>query len=174
MKDPLVVKFCALRITDYVERLNKVDIGHWEIQKVIDYLLLGNEDICFSDYARKHYARMFNAGQERNARNYELVYQHLERFAGTNRVMFSHLTSTFVELWIKPLSTIKRAKEMYSICMRQIFKAACKEYKDYDNGIIKIKINPWVKVTTLLIKTAQYDYLFKVRDEVWDEKVTTY
>lgn len=135
VKDPFVVQFCTLRITDYVERLNKVDIEHWEIQKVIDYLLSGDEDICFSDYARKHHARMFNAGQERNARNYELAYQHLERFAGTNRVMFSHLTSTFVESWIKSLSETKRAKEMYPICVRQIFKAACKEYNDYDNGI---------------------------------------
>lgn len=147
VKDPFVAQFCNARITDYVDRLNKVDTEHWGIQKVVEYLLSGDADICFSDYARQHYAKIFNAGQERNARNYELAYQHLERFAGTNRVMFSHLTSTFVESWIKSLSTTKRAKEMYPICIRQIFKTACKEYNDYDNGIIKIKTNPWVKVT---------------------------
>ena len=30
--------------------------------------------------------------------------------------------------------------------MRQVFKAAMLEYNDYDNGIIRIKVNPWVKV----------------------------
>ena len=39
-----------------------------------------------------------------------------------------------------------RAKEMYPICMRQVFKAAQLEINDYDNGIIRIKTNPWVKV----------------------------
>ncbi len=146
IKDPFVVQYCTTRITDYVERLNKVDTEHWDVQRVVEFLASGDEDICFSDYARKHYARMFNAGQERNARNYELSYQHLERFAGTNRVMFSQLTSTFVESWIKSLETTNRAKEMYPICIRQIFKEACKELNDYDNGIIKIKTNPWVKV----------------------------
>lgn len=147
VKDPFVVQYCTQRITDYIERLNKVDTEHWDVQKVGDYLLTGNEDICFSDYARIHHDRMFNAGQERNARNYELAYQHLERFAGTKRVMFSHLTSTFVSAWIKSLGETKRAKEMYPTCIRQIFKEACKEYNDYDNGIIKIKTNPWVKVS---------------------------
>ena len=35
---------------------------------------------------------------------------------------------------------------MYPICVRQIFKAALLEYNDYDNGIIRIKTNPWAKV----------------------------
>lgn len=147
VKDPFIVKFCTDRITQYIERLNHVDISTWTVKRVKEYLLSGDEDICFSDYARKHHDKMFNAGQERNARNYELAYQHLERFAGTNRVMFSHLTSTFVAAWIKSLGETKRAKEMYPTCIRQIFKEACKEYNDYDNGIIRIKTNPWVKVS---------------------------
>lgn len=147
IKDPFVLKYCTERITEYVDRLNKVDSTNWTAKDVVAFLLSGDADMCFSDYARKHYARMFNAGQERNARNYELAYQHLERFAGSDKVMFSHLTSTFVEKWIKNLETTKRAKEMYPICIRQIFKAACKEYNDYDNGILKIKTNPWIKVS---------------------------
>lgn len=35
---------------------------------------------------------------------------------------------------------------MYPICMRQVFKAAQLEMNDYDNGTIRIKTNPWVKV----------------------------
>lgn len=146
IKDPFVIKYCADRITEYVERLNRVDISSWTVKEVKEYLLSGEQDICFSDYARMHCDRMVDSGQERNARNYELAYQHLERFAGTNKVMFSHLTSSFVEMWIKSLAETKRAKELYPVCIRQIFKAATVEYNDYDNGIIRIKTNPWVKI----------------------------
>lgn len=35
-------------------------------------------------------------GHARNARTYELAYENMERFAGTYKVMFSHMTSTFI------------------------------------------------------------------------------
>lgn len=89
---------------------------------------------------------MIDNGQDRNAKNYKLAIQHLERFSGTTQIMFSHLTSHLVNRWIKSLEQTARAKELYPICMRQVFKAAIMEYNDYDNGIIRIKTNPWVKV----------------------------
>lgn len=139
VKDPFVLNYCTGLISEYVKRLNRKDIRNWSVNEVRDFLLSGDEDISFSEYARKHKDRMIDAGQERNARNYELAYQHLERFAGTTNVMFSHLTSTFVNNWIETLNTTHRAKEMYPICIRQIFKAAQVELNDYDNGIIRIK-----------------------------------
>jgi integrase len=39
-----------------------------------------------------------------------------------------------------------RAKELYPICLRQIFKAAMLDYNDYDTGMVRIKTNPWPKV----------------------------
>lgn len=146
IKDPFVLQFCTQRILEYNEKLNKVDIEHWTAKEVADFLTKESEDICFSDYARKHIDRMIDRGQQRNARNYELALQHMERFAGTTKVMFSHLTSNFVNRWIESMEQTHRAKEMYPICMRQVFKAAQVEMNDYDNGIIRIKTNPWVKV----------------------------
>jgi hypothetical protein len=35
---------------------------------------------------------------------------------------------------------------MYPICLRQVFKAAQKEFNDYDNDIMRVKGNPWMKV----------------------------
>ena len=147
IKDAYVLQFCTQRIVEYNERLNRVDIEHWTVKDVVDFLLNGHDDVCFSDYARIHIARMIDNGQERNARNYSLALQHLERFMGSNRIMFSHLTSVQVSNWIKSLEQTHRAKEMYPICMRQVFKAAQLEFNDYDTGIIKIKTNPWVKVS---------------------------
>lgn len=146
IKDPFVLQSCSQRILECNGKLNKVDIGHWTAKEVVEFLIRGSEDICFSDYARKHIDRMIDRGQQRNARNYELALQHMERFAGTTRVMFSHLTSDFVNRWIESMVQTHRAKEMYPICMRQVFKAAQLEMNDYDNGIMRIRTNPWVKV----------------------------
>lgn len=146
VKDTFVLKYCIDKITEFIDRLNKVDTEKWTINDVVDFLQQIDEDICFSDYARKYKFEMAKNGQERNARNYELAYQHLERYAGTNKLMFSRFTTNFVDGWIQSLLSSARAKEMYPICIRQIFKAAILEYNDYDRGLIRIKTNPWLKV----------------------------
>ena len=65
----------------------------------------GSSDVCFSDYAREYQSKMIQEGHERNARTYELAFQHLERFMGTTQVMFSHLTS-FVCCFMIPVKTL--------------------------------------------------------------------
>lgn len=144
--DPYVLKFCSNQIVKFIEMINKVNSANWTVRDVIDYLICGSADISFSEYARKHRDKLINKGQERNARNYQLAVEHLERFVGTTNIMFSQLTSKLIEQWIESLAITKRAKEMYPICVRQIFRAAISEINDYDNGIIRITTNPWTKV----------------------------
>lgn len=144
--DPVVLQFCTALILDYNAKLNKTDTRDWTARMVVDYLQKGDEDLCFSDYARQHIDRMIDNGQARNARNYVLALQHLERFLGTTRVKFSQLTSATVAKWIRSLEQTSRAKEMYPVCMRQVFRAAMVELNDYDTGLIRVKTNPWVKV----------------------------
>lgn len=146
IKDAFVLRYCADLIIKYNELLNKIDINSLNVNQVIDYLTTEDDDVCFSEYARQHVGRLISNGQDRTARNYELALGHLERYFGTNQVMFSQLTSTAVTLWIKSLESTHRAKEMYPVCMRQVFRAAVKEMNDYDNDIIRIKTNPWIKV----------------------------
>ena len=144
--DPFVTEYCARRILRFSELLNRVDCTRWTVRQIIEYVTKEDEDLCFSDYAALHIDRMIDNGQVRNAKNYKLALQHMERFAGTNRLMFGQLTSTFVNRWIATLEQTHRAKEMYPVCIRQVFRAAIKEYNDYDNGIIRIRTNPWGKV----------------------------
>lgn len=146
IEDPYVLQYCSRHIIEYVERLNKVDTEHWSVGDVVNFLRKGEADISFSDYARLHIDRMAARGQIRNARTYEMALGHLERYAGTTSIMFSQLTSTFVNEWIRTMEMTKRAKEHYPICLRQVFKATIEEYNDYDNGVIRIKTNPWGKV----------------------------
>lgn len=124
IEDPYVLQYCSRKIIDFVEALNKVYTECWSVNDIVAYLKSGEADISFSDYARQHIDRMVQRGQKRNARNYEMALNHLERHAGTTSVMFSQLTSTFVNEWLKTLETTHRAKEMYPICLRQVFKAA--------------------------------------------------
>jgi hypothetical protein len=144
--DPYVMRYCMDRIIEYTDRLNKVESDKWTVGEVIAYLNNMDEDISFSQYARKHMDRMINDGMARNAKNYGWALRSLETYAGTQNVMFSQLTTTFVNGWIRSLNNTRRAKEMYPICIRQIYREAVKEINDYDRGIIRIKTNPWVKV----------------------------
>lgn len=146
IKDPYVLQHCTQRILEYNERLNKKDIEHWAVRDVVDFLTSGSDDICFSDYARRYIDGLIDRGQVRTAKNYKLALGHLERFFGTTKVMFSMLTSVQVNKWVRSLEQTHRAKEMYPICMRQVFKGAITEYNDYDNGVMRIKTNPWIKV----------------------------
>ena len=146
IKDPYVMKYCANKISRFVEILNKQDISSWTVDEVVNYLKSGTADICFSDYAREYQSKMIQEGHARNARTYELAYENLERYIGTTKVMFSHLTSTVITRWIESLSHTARAKEQYPVCVRQIYKQALLDYNDYDAGIIRIVNNPWPKV----------------------------
>lgn len=144
--DHYVMRYCIDHIIEYTERLNKVDTAHWTVQEVMEYLNNIDEDISFSAYARKHKDKMINSGMARNAKNYQWAYLSLEEYAGSSDVMFSHLTSSFLNAWIDSLRKTKRAKEMYPICIRQIYKSAVREFNDSERGVIRIKFDPWPKV----------------------------
>ena len=146
ISDPFVSEYCARMIMLYTDKLNRKDCARWTVRQIIEYVTQTDEDVCFSDYARQYIDRMIDRGQERNAKNYKLALQHMERSFGTNKIMFGQLTSTQVNRWIASLEQTRRAKEMYPVCMRQIFRVAVSELNDYDNGIIRIKTNPWSKV----------------------------
>ena len=85
-------------------------------------------------------------GHERNAKNYQLAVAHLERYMGTTRVMFGHLTAAVLKKWIESLSKTHRAKEMYPTNIRMIFRSAIADMNDDEKGIQRIKFDPWVKV----------------------------
>lgn len=135
-------------IKNYSERLNAVDISFWDIHDIISYLQNIDKDISFSKYARKYVLEMATLRKmERNAKNYKWAYMSLEKYAGTDNIMFSKLTTQFIQGWINSLSGTNRAKEMYPICIRMVYNAALEEYNDYDKNIIRIKLHPFRKIT---------------------------
>ena len=147
IKDVDILSYSSNLIKLYCERLNAVDIQSWDAKEVVTYLLNIDEDISFSRYARKYVRDMAVVrGMERNSKNYKWAYQSLEKFAGTDNLMFSKLTIKFIQDWMKTLEGTSRAKEMYPICIRMIYNAGLEEYNDYDKNIIRIKLQPFRKI----------------------------
>lgn len=147
IKDAVINKYCAQEILRYTELVNRKDVSGYSVTELIEYLTNSDMEVCFSDYATKFINRMASEGHERNAKNYRLAVNHLERYLGTTRVMFTHLSSSVLTRWINSLSLTNRAKEMYPTCLRQIFKRALVELNDEERGIVRIKYNPWLKVS---------------------------
>lgn len=146
IKDPVVNEYCSREILHYNDMVNRTDVSQYSISELIKFLLNSETEVCFSEYALRFIARMENEGHERNAKNYRLAVNHLERFLGTNRIMFTVLSPSVLKKWIDSLSLTNRAKEMYPTCVRQIFKKALVDLNDEERGVVRIKYNPWLKV----------------------------
>ena len=144
--DPFVIQQTSVLIDKFYTRLNQVDSSNWSASEVLQFVQDFDKDMSFSDYARKHIDKLIARGQERTSRNYKWAIQHMERFAQTDNIMFSRLTSAFLNRWIEALAETNRCKEQYPVCMREVYKAALKEFNDEELGIVKIK-NPWGNVT---------------------------
>ena len=151
--DPHVIQQTSALIDKYYQQLNVVDTYNWSSSEIVKYLLTGNEDISFTDFALERIDKMIQSGHERTSRNYKWALKHLQRYAGDEQIMFSRLTSSFLNRWIETLGNTSRCKEKYPVCMREVFKAAMKEYNDEEAGYIRIK-NPWCNVTIPKSDTA--------------------
>ena len=143
--DPIVIQQTSKLIVQYYEQLNRIDTQNWTVKEIVDYIQKGKNGVSFSLYARKHIDKMIARGQERTSRNYKWALNHMERFAETDIIIFSRLTSAFLNRWIESLSETNRCKEQYPVCMREVYKAALKEFNDEELGIVKLK-NPWSNV----------------------------
>ena len=108
--DPFVIQQTCILIDSYYKQLNQIDSTNWTTSEIVKYLTEFNNDLSFSDYARKHIDKLISRGQERTSRNYKWALNHMERFAETDNIMFSRLTSAFLNRWIESLSTTNRCK----------------------------------------------------------------
>lgn len=147
VKDPIVSEYCSREILRFTRLLNDKDISQFSLQELIMLLTEQNSDPCFSDYARDFIDKMINDNHERTAKNYKAALKSLELFVGSNKILFSQLSSTVLRKWIESMEKTSRCKEQYPICLRQVFKAALLELNDEERGVIPIKFNPWLKVT---------------------------
>lgn len=122
--DSVVNEYCSYIIREYSDRLNRTDVTLWDVKDVIEHLTTVDEEASFSKYARNYISRMEKNGHARTAKNYMYAVNHLERYLGSNQLLFAQLSSNVLSKWIEQLCRTNRAKEMHPVCIRQIFKAA--------------------------------------------------
>ena len=137
--------------------------------EVVEYLKTGEDDICFSDYARRHIDRMVDLYQLRTAQNYRQALGHMGGSTERTKSCSRSFTSTQITRWIQSLEHTHRAKEMYPVCMRQVFKAAVEEYNGYDNGNLRMRSIRGAKV-----KSPQSDRTVKKAISPEDCKIVLY
>ena len=147
--DPEINQYGNAIIESWQLRLNAVNCESWKVAEIIEYCSKIDEPVSFSKYVRSYYARMEKEGRDRTAKNYKLAIQHLERHIGSNDLMFGDLTEVRLKDWISQMvkSGAKRCKEMYPVNLRMAWKAALLEYNDPELGIIRIKNNPWERIS---------------------------
>ena len=146
IKDTFVLNSLMSIINEWITRLNHVDTSSWTLEEVKNYVEMSNQDISFSKFAREYINTLYDTLVPNTVYSYELALSNLEKYAESDNVMFCQLTVKFVEGWIRSLNKSRAAKFSYPTLIRKIFKEGIKQYNDYDNNIVYIQNNPWIKV----------------------------
>ena len=144
--DSYVLSFCSSLILQWMEKLNHVDYSAWNLNDIVEYVTNDDSQVSFSSYARTYIKKI---DKPRTAKNYILALKHLEKYMGTCELMFQSLTESSLNAWINSMvkDGKKRAKEMYPVCIRHIWRNAMKELNVPEQGIVRIKYNPWERIT---------------------------
>lgn len=144
--DPHVLSSCSSLILQWMEKLNHVDYSMWSLKDIVEYVTNDDSQVSFSSYTRTYIEKI---DKPRTAKNYILTLKHLEKYMGTCELMFQSLTESSLRAWIETMirDGKKRAKEMYPVCIRHIWRNAMKELNVPKQGIVRIKYNPWERIT---------------------------
>jgi integrase len=127
-------------IQDWSNKLNHIQFR--DVNDILDYLKNGDV-ISFTKYAERFIRRMINEGRENPAANYRTALRSLQRFYKTENIDFSDITSQRINMWIKSLEHTSVAKSGYVAHVKKMFNEGLLEYNDYDNGVIRIKNDPF-------------------------------
>ena len=146
ISDHFILSNCAQRIRDYIFKLNNFNTENWTVQEVKKFLLSEKEGISFVDFAEKYIRNMINENRDKPAANYQCALNSLKAHYNRDELLFSDITANELRRWIKNLSSTKRAKQMYPVCIKKIFDEGCLEYNDYDKNIIRIPNQPFKAV----------------------------
>ena len=136
---------CALKIKEYIAKVNSVNISSWTIQELKEFLTSEYTDISFTHFANERINKMYNEGR-RAYQNYKIALTNLQRHVGKEEINFNELTSKVIQGWVDSMSDSVRKKSLYPTCVKAIFNAALREYNDYDYNVIRIRTNPFARV----------------------------
>lgn len=140
-----VIGKCAIKISEWQDRLNREEIGNWTVDEVVDFITSGSTKIPFIPYCQKFIDNMINEGRGKSASNYRCAKVSFEEYFG-NSITFQDINTKGLNSWIKSLNHMARAKETYPKAIKTMFDAGCLEYNDYNRNIIRIPSRPFMGV----------------------------
>lgn len=138
----LLAKIIPL-IQEWSEMLNAVNLD--DVNQMIEYLTLSKE-VSFTEFSHWYIRNESKKGRDKTMANYLTALRSFQDFLKKDEILFSDITSNIIKKWIEKLEDTKRAKQMYPNCIKKLFKEGQLEYNDYDNGVIRIKHEPFKKV----------------------------
>lgn len=143
IRDVFVNSYCSNLILQYAERLNRIDCSAWSAPDVRRFLEGGDMRTSFTEYAMGYIANMINRNQDNNAGVYKAALTSLRRFVGHDVISFKQLTGTVVERWIQSLQSTRRAKSLYPVCLRQVYRHAQDMLGSDAGSPLHGVANPW-------------------------------
>ena len=116
VKDSFVLNPLNQIIEEWMFKLNKLDIRSWSAEQVRDYLEQNDADVCFSDFAREYIDELSETLKPQSLVNYRNTLNSIERYCGSEKVMFSELNTKLVQGWIDSMKDSKAKR-----CSRQVW-----------------------------------------------------
>jgi hypothetical protein len=135
---------CYVLIRGYYDRLSAFDCEAWTASEIKLFLNEKTDgSVSFTEFARQYIFKMKQQDRWKPASNYRTAINSLLNYLGVKELSFADITSKKILGWIDFLSHTKRAKNLYPVCISKLFTEGCKEYNDYDRGILRIKNQPF-------------------------------
>jgi site-specific recombinase XerD len=148
VSDKVVVRECMCEIAGYVRRLNETDSRRMSVQEIVAHLT-GKYDteLSFTDFAGEYISEMTAGGRSHSALNYSMAVRRLHEYMNKSDILFSDITANVIRGWIESMTNSSRKRNLYPGCIRAMFNSAMLKHNDEDRDIIRIKKNPFSKIT---------------------------
>lgn len=146
VRDAMVLENCSKNVSEYVGRLNGLDISDWDAGKLRDYLCAKRGNMTFSAFAKRFIDRMEAEGGTNNSKLYQAALTSMQNYFCSDSVRFDEIVRDRIEAWLDTLAGTRRAKTLYARCMRKVFENAMMRSTEPDSGLPAIRYNPWGRV----------------------------
>ena len=143
--DVFVMRQGLAMIDDFLKRLGGMDLSFMTAADIKRFLERKAGGVSFSDFADGYIDRMLDKGQVRNAKIYSSAVRSLSEYVG-GEVSFGSMSYQVLSGWIDSLGGTKRAKSLYPICVRQIYREACRQAEDVLSGVSVPEVDPWRRI----------------------------
>jgi integrase len=100
----------------------------------------------FFNYGESVVSKMKREGRVSTSNTYRAVINSLKQFTNSNRLDINEITPIFLEEYIEYLRNKGQMEQKYLYIAKAIFNLAREQFNDEEQGIIKIRHNPFKKI----------------------------